>query len=138
MKKLLLSGALLGLLLTACPSPNRPSAFPMNVGEVWNADFGDAKRTKIEFSMMQGAKLGADEWWYANFTALKGAVSGSALLPSDRKALVLLFNLDQKGNDQLACVVPNTSAMSGTRGQGLAYQNQLRTAGFACSITRLR
>jgi hypothetical protein len=138
MFRLSLFGSLLALLLTACPSPNRPSTFPINTGEQWRVEFGDSKNTKLEFSMAQAAKLGADDWWYARFTTSSGATSGSALLPSDRKALVLLFNLDQQGADQLACIVPNGASISGTRGQGLMYQNQRRTAKLSCSVTRLK
>jgi hypothetical protein len=136
-KKIIVGAMLMGSLV-ACPNPNRPGAFPINTGEQWRVEFDDARKTKLEFSLAQAAKLGADDWWYAKFTTSSTAFGGSGLLPSDHKALVLLFKLAATGDAQIGCVVPNTSSLNGARGQAVAYQNDQRIGNFACSLTRLQ
>jgi hypothetical protein len=131
-------GSLLVGLLIACPSPNRPSTFPINAGEQWRVEFSDAQKTTLEFSMPQAAKLESDNWWYAKFTTSSNAFGGSGMLPSDRKALVLLFKLDASGGTQVGCVVPNSSNLSGARGQAVAYQNDRRIGNFECTVIRVR
>jgi hypothetical protein len=125
----------LGLALASC-SPAVISKFtfdfPLKSGEVWNVVFNAPKEISFDFSVDTNPRLDKSNWVYSSFKTSAPALTGSGVVPNDRKNLVLVFQLSN--TEHLSCVVPLSDGFA--KGIGAQYQNDRKTASFGCAISK--
>ena len=127
----------LALFLASC-SPAFVSKFnfdfPLKSDEVWKVVFNASKEIAFDFSLAGTPHLDKTNWVYATFKTTAPALAGSGVVPSDRKNLVMVFQISS--TEQLSCVVPLTDQTLTNKGIGAQYQNDRKTASFGCAISK--
>lgn len=108
--------------------------FPLKSGEVWNVVFNAPKELAFDFFANGSPRLDKSNWVYSTFKTTSPALTGSGVIPSDRKNLVLVFQISS--TEHLSCVVPLSELPRASKGIGAAYQNDRKTAGFPCAISK--
>jgi hypothetical protein len=96
--------------------------------------FNAPKEIAFDFSLTGTPRLGKTNWVYGTFKTTTPALAGSAVVPNDRKNMVMVFQISS--TEQLSCVVPLTEQTLANKGIGAAYQNDRKIANFGCVISK--
>ena len=108
--------------------------FPLQSDELWSVVFNAPKEITFDFSLTGILRTDKNNWVYGRFKTTPPALAGSGVVPSDRKNLVMVFQVSS--TEQLSCIVPLSELPRASKGIGAAYLNDRKTAGFPCGINK--
>lgn len=108
--------------------------FPLKSDELWNVVFNAPKEIAFDFSLTGTPRTDKNNWVYGTFKTTAPALAGSGVIPSDRKNLVMVFQISS--TEQLSCVVSLSELPRANKGIGAVYLNDRKIANFPCAVSK--